>query len=247
MRSWWFLSLCLPVVVLVSTAGCFSKAEKAPESKPGVVAKKLPTAQKEQPERPGFPVEQATATKATEASVKASPGKTSKPKKKVVRSWDFATLSKEQWEWQFPEQGLRKTKLGAQYRTWNKQPGPRWFPDDLSADQVSAIRLHIGVWKNAPAGYILKVTTLPQEPRLLWANPDDLKEGQDLFFVRDKRVPFRRVDAKNPSLWEARVKGHKTWHGKIAGMYVAVPVPKDLDKKTEPPYNVVVRRIEFMK
>lgn len=194
--------------------------------------------------------------KAAEAVTQAAPPPPPKPVAKaapeapkplrVIKSWSFLQLEKPHWQWQFPKSGVQETAQGAFYHVHESQLGPQLVPPiNLEAAEISAVRVYLQIMRKGEGDEKPVAVDMDREPLLLWAGPEDL-DVEGWVYSESKRRALQPMAPENPNLFLADMRDHENWKGEIARLAITVPVPEDLEPD-EQPYNVFIRRIEFLK
>jgi len=162
----------------------------------------------------------------------------------TATEWNFLELEQPLWQWIFPRGGGKKTAQGVLYETDTSTAGPQIIPLDLTADDVLGVRVFMYLLHRKPGDDAMTEVPFPRNPLLLWAPPGAGDEGT-WPFTDENRTSFRQPDPDNSRLWEVDLRGHENWSGPIGRIAIDVPVP-ELEEGEEHPYNVFVRRIEFL-
>ena len=156
---------------------------------------------------------------------------------RTVRVWDFTTLEPAQWDWQFPDQGARKTLEGVEYR-----PGPAINPDSSVPAGIRLDAINIPAPGLARVKIRARITAeasgqeIPARLALYWARSVDLegaKQGWPLF-NKDRMCVFRNLDPDQPLEFVAdppKSPGTK-WNNVIQSLVIvinpSVPAPQGL-------------------
>jgi len=220
------LGFLLLGAMIVTAAGCGAKPEPASE---GSAATPPP------------------AAPAPAAATPAPPPPPPPPPPRPLRTatvWNFQELEEPLWQWIFPRGGGKKTSQGALYETDTSTAGPLLVPSELTADDVKGVRVMMYLLHRKPGDDKMTEVPFPRNPLLLWTDTEPVAEGA-WPFKDENRARFSQPDPNNTRLWEIDLRGHKNWQGDIGRISIDVPVP-ELENEDDPPYNVFIRRIEFL-
>ena len=154
---------------------------------------------------------------------------------KVLKGWDFSALEMPQWEWNFGK-AAQKTPEGAVGVLEANGTGPQSEDLKLRAKDIGLVRVEMSV---------AQLTAGEERPaeieraHVYWARPRDMK-GAAWPFANERGLALRRVDEKNPGVWEAGVERHQLWTGMIQRLFIGIDTPA-----LEPKELTTLKRWDF--
>ncbi len=164
-------------------------------------------------------------------------------KVRVVRSWDFARLQPEAWEWTFPSTRPLESSHGAAYIAHGSDWGPSIGGLGLDAREVDKVRV---------TARIVDIATgreLPLNLELAWARAEDISQPEGTWTPAPARTcPFQMLDHGDPQRATAQMAQWKEWasrewNGTVDAMRIRVRATPS----SEQGYRVEISKIEFLK
>jgi hypothetical protein len=179
------------------------------------------------------------------AKPKAAP---QKPGPKVVKSWNFAKLDKEKWDWTFPGGKPQKAPGGAFYVTRKSGPGFQLNLGDapMNCADATVVRIEVELTQQKPGADKATDVAVAGYPILYWVSPERAATVKDAWpFDNDHRIGLVRPNPKTPNVWESRLTRNPAWKDKVQRVMISIPTPDGTPDYQ--PYNVIVKKIEFLK
>jgi hypothetical protein len=183
----------------------------------------------------------AKAAPAKEAAARPKPVQ---PEAPTFKAWDFTKLETDKWEGvRFPHNTKAKWPNGAAFTLWATGIGPEFLSLDANATDFTTIRIELSAsrtsdGKNKQPVPIKGVTAL-------WASEDEAKGKHP--YVSPRSASFQPNDPQNPTVWTAKISNVKTWQGTISRLGFGLDLPEKLKAGGDDRYNIVVKKIEFIK
>ena len=189
---------------------------------------------------------QKPATAKTAPVSKAAPAAKKAAASSAARSWNFAQLQQDEWEWGFPNPPVAKVEDGARYfMAIKEQPGPQLHNVPVDAKAISQVRVTMSLAKDLGKGKTEPATF----PRLdfFYGNRDTAKDPKWPFDVKD--VARLQPVSGQKDVFQAKLDPAANWKGELKDFFVDVFVP-ELTKEEQAggvKYAVTFTKIELLK
>ncbi|HOV75648.1 MAG TPA: hypothetical protein P5318_15025 [Candidatus Hydrogenedentes bacterium] len=205
------MSLKIRAGFLVVMALCIGGCGGAPSVPNVPAAPAKPLAETSSPEKPLPSAMPAAAKAAPVADLPAA----------ELKTWHFAELPPDQWQWNFTGGSKNQQSSGAVY-TQNAQ-AEGWLNlrnAGIEADNVGSIRISCH-WRDQEDAEKMSKEIPPREVTVFWARTSEMPpEGQ--WPYANERAVALNPDPANPYLFSGTLRGRKNWDGTIASIGIKI-------------------------